>query len=225
MSRNLVFTFFFVLGSFFSLSAQELSIVGGLNFSNMIDKDDDYNYAKEDNYKSRLGGHVGLLLGFDLSENISLQTGLMLSTKGYKIVDKEDGEKIVVTSKLNYLDIPLLASYNYEINDDFKIYAGLGPVLGLAISGKEVIKGKDSDTGEKAKEIEKFTFGSNEERDDYKRLDVGLMIQAGVRYDKYKFGLFFNQGLLNISNYTEDGSKEKNKVFGISAAYVIDLKK
>lgn len=225
MSRNLVFTFFFVLGSLFSLSAQELSIVGGLNFSNMVDKDNYDNNAKEDNYKSRIGGHVGLLLGFDLSENISLQTGLMLSTKGYKIVDKEDGEKIVVTSKLNYLDIPLLASYNYEINDDFKIYAGLGPVLGLAISGKEVFKGKDSYTGEKAKEIEKFTFGSNEERDDYKRLDVGLMIQAGVRYDKYKFGLFFNHGLLNVSNYSEDGYREKNKVFGISAAYVIDLKK
>lgn len=207
------------------IKAQEISLVGGMNFSNMVDKDNDYNYAKEDNYKSRLGGHVGLLLGFDLSENISFQTGLMLSTKGYKIVVKEDGEKIVVTSKLNYLDIPLLASYNYEINDDFKIYAGLGPVLGLAISGKEVIKGNDSDTGEKAKEIEKFTFGSNEERDDYKRLDVGLMIQAGVRYDKYKFSLFFNHGLLNVSNYSEDGYREKNKVFGISAAYVIDMKK
>lgn len=218
------------------LNAQEISLVGGMNISNMSSKDNDINYAKEGDFKSRIGGHVGALVGFDLSEQISLQTGILFSTKGFKIKNEEneDGfsykEKMIL--KLNYLEIPLLASYNYSVNDDFKVYAGVGPVLGIAIGGKYVYKWDGDYDGENNgelkyanKENDKLSFGNNEDRDDYKRLDLGLMVQAGVQYNQFKFGLFYNQGLMNISPYSDDGYKTKNRLFGLSAAYVIDLKK
>lgn len=207
------------------VNAQEISLVGGMNFSNMVDKNNNYNFAKEDNYKSRVGGHIGALIGFNLSDNISLQTGLLISTKGVKEVYEDKWEKEIYKINLTYLEVPLLVSYNYEINDDFKIYGGLGPVLGVAIGGKYIYKYIDKEDGESDKDVEKISFGNNEIRDGFKRLDVGLMVQAGAQYDKYRLGLFFNHGLLNQSNFTENGRKIKNKVFGISAAYVIDLKK
>ena len=120
-----------------------------------------------------------------------------------------------------------MISYNYLVSDEFKIYAGLGPVIGIAVGGKYVAKvkwtedgGKDSD-----KEIENVSFGSNEDRDDFKRLDLGLMIQAGVQYDQFKFGFFYDQGLMNISPYSKNGYTVKNRAFGLSVAYVIDLEK
>lgn len=204
MKHKITFTVFIIIASVFSSFAQEVALTGGMNISNMLAKSDN----SRDALKPRVGGHIGALFGFNLGEKISLQTGLLLSTKGFRYTFDEY-EKV----KLTYIEVPLLASYNYEINDDFKVYGGIGPVLGIAIGGKEVLDN----------EIYKISFGSNGY---YKRLDVGLMIQAGAQYDKYRFGLFFNHGLLNIYNSRYGGSyREKNKVFGISAAYVIDLKK
>ncbi|MCO5247718.1 MAG: hypothetical protein M9887_02045 [Chitinophagales bacterium] len=68
-------------------------------------------------------------------------------------------------------------------------------------------------------------IGSNEDEDDLKRMDLGLMIQAGVRISDFKVGLFYNQGILNVSPYTEDGFRMRNRAFGLSLAYVIDFKK
>lgn len=225
MKRNLIFTVVLVLVSLSSVSAQEISLVGGLNISNLVDKDKFDNYAKDDNYRARIGGHGGVLIGFNLNEVISLQTGVLFSTKGFRLKEEDRSGKAVFKYKLNYLDIPLLASYNYSINQDFKVYVGLGPTLGIAIGGKEVFKWDDYDDRESGKETEKISFGNKKIRDDLKRIDLGLMAQAGLRYDNFKIGLFFNHGLLNISHIKDKQSnyRARNKVFGISAAYVIDL--
>ena len=226
MKKTLFTLYLLLMGGLVSKTiAQEISIVGGMNISNMIDKSNNTNYAKEDNYKSRIGGHIGALIGFNLADNISLQTGLLLSTKGFKAKDEDRYEKEVYKTNLAYLEVPVLASYNYEIKNDIKVFAGLGPVLGVAIGGKFKNNYVDKDDhSENEKESEKIKFGSSED-DNFKRIDLGLMIQAGVQYDKYKFGLFYNAGLLNLSNWKGNGNKEKNKVFGISLAYVIDLNK
>lgn len=214
--------------STFSVSAQEISFVGGMNFSNMVEKDNKYNYTKEENYKSRVGGHIGILFGFNAGEKVSLQTGLLLSTRGFKIVEEDRYEKEVEKINLSYIEVPFLVSYNHKIKDNFKVYGGVGPVLGVAIGGKDIEIYTDKEDSRKSeKSVDKMYYG-NHYNDDFKRLDLGLMVQAGVQYDKYKLGLFFNHGLLNISsnNYFEIGRViQKNKVFGISVAYVIDLKK
>jgi hypothetical protein len=233
MNIKLKLTLALLLTCFFqSSNAQEISLVGGMSITNMSTKDNDGNYAKEGNFKSRIGGHFGALLGFNLSESIALQTGLLFSTKGYRQVEKETIDednkyKVVGILKLSYLEVPLLVSYNYSVKDNIKIYAGLGPVLGIAVGGKYVEKGTWTIDGEKEseKESEKISFGNNENRDGIKRLDLGLIIQAGVQYEKYKFGLFYNQGLMNVSPYNDNGFSVKNKAFGLSVAYVIDLKK
>jgi hypothetical protein len=203
-----------------------------MNISNMSVKDNDVNYAKVGNLKSRIGGHIGALIGFDITEKISLQTGLLFSTKGYRQVEKETIDednkyKVVGILKLNYLEVPVLASYNYSVKENMKIYAGLGPVLGIAVGGKNVEKGTWTIDGEKEseKESEKISFGNNEDRDDFKIVDLGWMIHAGIQYEKYKFGVFYNQGLINLSPYIDNGLRIKNKAFGLSVAYVIDLKK
>lgn len=218
-----IFTLVFIIATFLisNVEAQELSIVGGLNFSNMSDKDNDYNYAKEDNYKSRIGGHAGLLFGFDLSDKLMLQTGLLLNTKGFK--QKEIDGQYKETFKFNttYLDIPVLVSYQQEFGSNLKFIGGLGPVLGIAIGGKGVYVEQYKD--EKVKESINIPFGKKE--DEMKRIDFGLMLQAGLQVEKVRFGIFYNQGLVNLANYNEDAFRTKNRVIGISAAYVLDLKK
>ncbi|MCO5247719.1 MAG: PorT family protein [Chitinophagales bacterium] len=124
-----------LLISFFTTtaSAQEISIVGGMNISNMSEKDKEGNYAKEENYKVRVGGHIGFLIGFDLEENIGIQTGLLISTKGYK--EKHSSEifkKIIHKDNITYLELPILMSFKQKINDKIGLYGGLGPVLGIA---------------------------------------------------------------------------------------------
>jgi hypothetical protein len=89
MNIKLKLTLAVLLTCFFqSSNAQEISLVGGMSITNMSTKDNDGNFAKEGNFKSRIGGHIGALLGFNLSESIALQTGLLFSTKGYRQVEK-----------------------------------------------------------------------------------------------------------------------------------------
>lgn len=219
-----IFTLVFIVATFLTsnVEAQELSIVGGLNFSNMSDKDNEYNYAKEDNYKSRIGGHAGLLFGFDLSDKLMLQTGLLVNTKGFKLKEIDGQYKETFKFNTTYLDIPVLVSYQQEFGSNMKFIGGLGPVLGIAIGGKGVYIEQYKD--EKEKESEKILFGSTD-NDDMKRIDFGLMLQAGLQVEKVRFGLFYNQGLVNVANYNVDGYRMKNRVIGISAAYVLDLRK
>ena len=61
-------------------------------------------------------------------------------------------------------------------------------------------------------------WGSDDE-DDFKRLDFGLGIGAGVAFNAFEVGLGYALGLANISSYTEGGSKASHKVFSVSVAY------
>lgn len=240
--------------AFFSITllkvnSQELAIIGGMNISKMTVKDDEDNYVKlikdeGGKVKARVGGHIGLLYGYNIKDNILLQTGFMFSTKGFKwsYVEKDYGYQFEerVKIKLNYLEIPFLASYQHSLSNDLKLHAGLGPVLAIAISGKMHSKYRDEETWRGQKDIDTYEYkekliGNKDKSDnEIKRGDLGLMFQVGIQYNKYKLGLFYNQGLLNISKKGSEGVfevndihnsgyREKNRMFGISAAYVIDF--
>ena len=86
----------------------------GMNFSNV---------TKYDDAKALPGFQLGVGMDYGFSESWSLQSGLLISSKGYKIED--------VKVRPIYLDIPILAAYKFNISDNTKFVINAGPIWHL----------------------------------------------------------------------------------------------
>ena len=95
----------------------------GMNFSNQ---------TKLDDGKALPGFTMGVGMDYGFTENWSLQSGLMITSKGFKV--KEMGEKITV--RPIYLDIPILAAYKFAISDNAKFVVNAGPYMAIGLGGK-----------------------------------------------------------------------------------------
>lgn len=207
------------------VSAQEFSILGGFNASNMSAKFEGKNYSDELNYNTRLGGHAAFLVDLKIGNVFSIEPGLMFITKGYKSkfsIPNESDFKLKYNTF--YMDIPILAKFNWNPKENFRVYAGLGPVFGIGLFGKikpeRVNTEQSAYLDDKYPEIpqsnKKIDFG-----DENKRMDVGLMVTTGINISKFRVGVFYNQGLRNIGL---NQFKTRNRAFGIHAGYTFAFK-
>ncbi len=207
-----------VLGLFcLNLSAQTIGIKAGLSMSNILAKDDDDTYS--DDYKMKPGFHVGATVDIPITDMFSFQTGLLLNSKGPMFKDEEDGVKYKSKLNLTYIDIPLNVLANFELTDGVKAFGALGPYVGIGLTGKS--KTTVEMEGNKKTEKESIKWGSDEEKDDYKRLDLGLTIGAGVEVSSITAGIFYDLGLANISPYSSNGYRQNNRVLRLTLGYKI----
>lgn len=198
--------------------AQVFGVKAGLNLSTMLVKDNEETYT--DDFKMNPGFHVGITSEFPLSDAFSFETGLLLSTKGFKVSEEETDGGVTYEYKakanLMYLDIPLTAKGYFDLGGP-KIYGTFGPYIGLGIGGK--YKTEYTIMGNTETEEEKIKWGSDKENDDFKTLDFGLTVGAGLQIDAIQVGFSYGLGLANISNFSEDSYRENNRVFGVSVGY------
>ena len=217
LEKILIVVFIAILAS--ESFAQTYGIKAGLNLSNLIMKAGGETWS--DDFKMNPGFHVGPTAEFPISEVFSFETAFLLSTKGFRISEKEtfQDETFEYKTKCNllYLDVPLNAKASFRVSEKASIYGVLGPYLGIGLTGKT--KNENSYNGEKHKEEEDIKWGSDEENDFLKRLDYGLTFGAGVDFKSIQFGMSYGLGLANISTYTDDDVKIKNRVLGISVGY------
>ena len=193
------------------LFAQNFGIKAGLNLSKMIAKDDD-GIARDDYYKMKPGFHIGATAEFPFSDMLSFETGLLLSTKGYRVSEE------TLETKLNllYLDIPLSAKASFDLGEA-KIYGVFGPYLGFGLSGKSNYE--ETIGGVLYSEEGDVEWGSDENESDLKRLDFGLTMGAGVEINSIQIGLTYGLGLADILSYNYGGAELNNRVLGISVGY------
>lgn len=210
--RNLIglFVCVFALTMATQSFAQNFRVKAGLNLSSMLIKDDNKTYS--DDFKMKPGFHIGATAEFPVTEMFSFETGLLLSSKGFKLSREGYEGKVSLT----YLDIPLTGKTFIDIRG-IKAYGIFGPYIGIGLSGKE--KFDNTYEGETETDENKIKWGSDEEESDFKRLDYGVIIGAGVELNVIQIGLSYNLGLANISPSTEDGYKISNRVLALSVAY------
>ena len=169
----------------------------GMNFSNM---------TKFENTKALPGFQLGVGMDYGFSENWSLQSGLMISSKGYKVKDYAKVRPI-------YLDIPILAAYKFNISDNTKFVINAGPYLAFGLGGKcKFDEGGDY----------KLFKGEDGEDAEYSRFDLGIQYGIGLEIgDHYLVNLTGQNGFISPFDYPDgyDGDKPKNMTFSISVGY------
>lgn len=167
----------------------------GMNFSNATKTKDVIGDTK-----ALPGFNLGVGMDYGFSEKWSLQSGLMISSKGYKI--KEQGEKF--TCRPIYLDIPILAAYKFNISDNTKFVINAGPYLAFGLGGKA----KDDNFDLKL-------FKSDE--GDWKRFDLGIQYGIGLELsDRYLINLTGQNGFISP---VDGGDDPKNMTFTIGVGY------
>lgn len=169
----------------------------GMNFSNM---------TKFDDTKALPGFNLGVGMDYGFSENWSLQSGLMISSKGYKVKDYAKVRPI-------YLDIPILAAYKFNISDNTKFVINAGPYLAFGLGGKcKFDEGGDY----------KLFKGEDGEDAEYSRFDLGIQYGIGLEIgDHYLVNLTGQNGFISPFDYPDgyDGDKPKNMTFSIGVGY------
>lgn len=170
------------------------------------------------------GLKAGVVAEIPVIAGFFVQPGIFYSMKGAQYKQSSDIFGIPVQVKLkvnlNYLEVPLNLGYRYVAGNAGSLFVTAGPYLGYALSGN--IKTETSVMSGSTSTKDKIKFGSD--KDEMKRLDVGLNFSAGYQlpvglYLRIQYGL----GLANL--YNAGNTSYKNNVLAFSLGYAIPLGK
>lgn len=182
----------------------DVFVKGGIGMSNYIGKDVEGADVK---FSYRLG------VGLDVPlENVwGFQTGLYLTGLGAKNKESISGIEAETKLKPIYLELPVMATVNVPLNNDFKMQIGVGPYLALGVGGKA--KGSVEYQGQTIEE-DIDLFGSVEDGNaGMKRFDCGLGVNINFEVKRIIFGLDTRFGLTNVI--------EDSKSHNLSAQFVV----
>lgn len=174
--------------------AEEHNVYYGLRLGlalSAVNSDDD----RLDGGSVQAGLNLGAIIGFQLSPAapVYLETGLFYTEKGGK--GKVEGVKF--TYDLNYLELPIIAKYKYDVDGDLSVQPFAGGYLSYGVGGKVKNFGRTKD--------ERATYSSFSE-DFFKRFDGGLRIGCGLEYQMIYAEMAYDFGLSNICHSDFDSS-------------------
>lgn len=191
----------------------KFGVKAGLNLPTISVSGDEVDDEYSDYLTSSTSFYVGANVDFAIGEVISLQPGLTLSGKGYQLKADEDGASYTDKTNVMYLEIPVNAVASFAAGPG-KVFAGVGPYYGIALSGKN--KWEITEGGEIESDEEDIEFGSEEEQ--MKRGDFGVNLLAGYQLTNgLNLHLGYGLGLSNLSN--TDGVSIKNRVFSVGIGF------
>ena len=176
-------------------------IKGGLNASTLyLDNVDDRN--------ERIGFHVGVFTQIPVSSFFAIQPELQYSMKGVSADYNLLGANGRNTFKLNYVELPVLATFKLGNSVDLQA----GPYASYLLSSKVSTEG---DLGSDYRNIN---------RDNFNTFDFGLAGGLNIYFGKLLLGLRYGQGLQPVA---KDGAarllmgKAKNAVGQVSIGFTI----
>ena len=158
-----------------------------MNIANLTDADD---------ADARIGFVGGLETEYQATDIFSLSAGVLYSMQGCKY----DNDKVKTTSKLDYINIPIMA--NVYVAKGLAVKLGVQPAFNVN-SEVKVSGGKYSTSADV--DAKSFDFS----------------IPVGISYENSNVVLDarYNWGLTKVA----DGSDSKNSVFQITLGYKFDL--
>ena len=205
----------FVLFSFaVQVHAQSVGVKAGVNIASWAGDD----IFDEDVFSSITGLQFGAVAVLPVSDKFAIQPELLFLQKGFENEIDFLSEKIITTTTLNYLEIPILARITLT-EGPTQIFVNAGPSIGLGLGG--TIK---SEAGG-VEEEEDFDFDEN----DTNSFDLGLAVGAGVQFEVGPGNLFIDvRYLLGLSGLDDSENEEEqidafNRGIGASVGFLFPI--
>ena len=178
-------------------------IRGGLNLSTLSLEHEIDGGSK----KGYISFNAGVIVDIPISQSFYIQPGLYYSKKGCKISPDDnyydildyygngDGED--ASWSLSYVEMPILASYRYDIIENVQLQVHAGPFVGLSVINS-LSSGHYSEGGKV-------------------QVDFGMQFGAGVLLAKHYYaGVGYDLGFLQQNNR---GAHAKTRNFFINVGY------
>jgi opacity protein-like surface antigen len=211
--KKILFTAVFLFSAITFAQDIKFGAKVGLNISNLSGDVEDS--------KSLIGAHLGGFAEISISEKFAIQPELLFSMQGakseYSETDVDYSYNEETKTKLNYLNVPILAKY--YVADKFALLAG--PQFGILMSAKEDYEFSETLSG---------TTDSGSESIDAKEFykSLALSFNLGASYsitENFFVDARYNLGLSSIAkDYTDEfgdstSLKINNNVFQFSVGY------
>ena len=187
------------------------------------------NLSKFTTLESKVGFNVGVRAKLEfpkLANGVYANAGALLSFKGGKIGNDELG----VTSSANYIEIPIHAGFQYDINDKFRVFGEFGPYFAIGLFGntegkmdldaRDFVDADYIDAAIAAGYDPELKYDeSHSTFDEISRFDFGLGFRVGAEFKKkYIVSLGYDFGLLDL-NKEKSLITTKSRNFWIGLGY------
>ena len=172
------------------LAAQSgLSIVAGVTSTSLSYEFEDGDAAE--GIASRTGFALGIAMNRGASAGLSFAPEQLYVMKGANDDDSD------FYSKLSYIEVPLLFRYSFASGGTATPFVTAGPAISYLLSCSI----GDEDGSDKCDDV-------YDDGESYKAIDYGLMLGAGVNFNRFGVSLRYELGLGNITE--EACCTEKN---------------
>ena len=163
----------------------------------------------------KAGINIGVMAEKSILNSLSAKAGIFYTMKG--TVGNNDGGfggNLKTTFSPSYLEIPILASYRYTLNDAIRLQFDFGPYFAFGLHGKDVKKYSGSNVAHDSNtEIDLFG-GDNPQ---LKRFDFGFRFGPQIVWkNRYSASIAYEVSAINISKM---GGNVGNGNFMINIGY------
>lgn len=160
------------------------------------------NYSK--NYSTLQNWHTGFLFGYNFTEKISVQSGLIATSKNYKINYSFSKVSVNVDERLTYLNIPVsarLASPSYQ---NFRFVGDIGVYAGRLVSSQSDF----TSTENNVTVLSSANLNSETRR---QKWEYGFLAGGGIIYPFKKVNIVLDTKYFrSLSNITNSNYRYKN---------------
>ncbi|MEZ3559170.1 MAG: PorT family protein [Duncaniella sp.] len=170
----------------------------GWNFASMAGKGSGY-------YDGRKGVALGAAVDVNLIKSFSINTGLYFTMKGASMNDVEAqvgdmlGMKAKATWAVNFLELPVYASYHLRFTPDSDLQIFFGPYFSYGVYGKYGMKMRDME-GYAQEKVKLFSKSQG-----YHRWQSGIGLGASYTFDHhYVVGLQYQWGIRDVAELMDN---------------------
>lgn len=222
---GLLLTFCFLI-SLFASAQTRIGIRGGLQLADMRSKPDDRS-GLTDETKMLFGYQAGVVLDYSFNNVLFFQPGLLVNSKGSKLVIMDNLLNTTTTFKNNpiYAELPLMFGIRIGL-ENFKLFGMAGPYLAYGFAGKNYFKFESPVPALNTESEGSIKWGdetSLSNPKDLRRFDMGLSFAAGVELRNTQISLYYNPGFVNISP-EGSGRKLYNTTIGLQTTLLFGNK-
>lgn len=158
----------------------------------------------------------GLTADIGLGSHFSIQPSLLLSPKGFKSVELLRGgiagsvfDTARISAKIQYLEIPLLVQYQFNIGGASHLFVSAGPYGGLGLKGTF----RDETRTDFGRYHQVFRVSPDK---NYNRIDYGGKIALGLAVRNVSLEINYSQGLADLGKFNY---KTYNRTLALTAGY------
>lgn len=171
----------------------------------------------EDDASLKPSYKLGIGIEMPLGRNWLLMSSLEYKLKGCKWNEEGGNFSFKEDISLHYLQLPVMGAYRLNFRDDMNLTFKAGLYVAYGLKGE--MKITETYDGMTEKETYNLFNGEDDENDELKRFDSGVITGIDFEYKRFMVGLEADFGFINLLKHDEEDISIYNGTVFFSVGY------